>query len=167
MQYLFCYERKFISIKVENLRFSPFLLFFILFPFPPSDVCIYASRSENENFCSKSVRPEVLDTPCFFALLQTTPKLKWAPGLYIYIYILIGILVITCAHTFILRHKTLHLITSIAYHLLSVLRYACRTDRSQSSDSKDYARTVAFSLCSSEKHQKSLLFCFFISFHTR
>ena len=33
---------------------------FYLFPFSPSDVFIYASRSKNENFCSKSVRPEGL-----------------------------------------------------------------------------------------------------------
>jgi hypothetical protein len=30
--------------NAENLRFS-FLLFFVLSPFTPSDVCIYASRS--------------------------------------------------------------------------------------------------------------------------
>ena len=42
---------------LKTYGFLRFIMFFILFPFSPSDVFIYASRSKNENFCSKSSEP--------------------------------------------------------------------------------------------------------------
>ena len=47
--------------NVENLRFSSFyLIFCLLSPFSTLDVCKYASRVENEDFCSKPAAPRGL-----------------------------------------------------------------------------------------------------------
>ena len=63
-----CNKTVFLSFLFANLRklrlktygFLRLIKVFYLFPFSPSDVFIYASRSKNENFCSKSVNPKVL-----------------------------------------------------------------------------------------------------------
>ena len=46
------------SIKVENLRFSPFYLFLFAIAVSSLTVHSYASRSSASDFCSKSSRPE-------------------------------------------------------------------------------------------------------------
>ena len=48
------------KLRLKTCGFLRLIRVFYLFPFSPSDVFIYASRSKNENFCSKSVRPEEL-----------------------------------------------------------------------------------------------------------
>ena len=58
-QYPFEMNHKFEEIKVENLRFSSF--FIVFYSFSPLSRRMYIRlRGENEEFCSKSIRPTVL-----------------------------------------------------------------------------------------------------------